>query len=244
MLGDIISGITGFFGAEQAADAQADAARISAAAFRPYSIASNLGDLNVNYATKKIDLRPSAADAKLRQQFFGGATQDVSLYRNNVLKLLDQLAARGEADARRTTQEGLFRAGRLGTYAGTRQIGEVERAIADARLNRIMQADQMAQQRRQTAFSNYLQVTQLPLQLASLSRNTNPAAPVAAQAFANAGSMQAAGTSALLGGFSSAVQQPLNTWFNNTGVGQSISNIFNPAPQNTASNPFASIHGM
>ena len=189
--GSIIGGNAQKDAAESSAEAMIVAAQIAAEAAKPYSVSgSPIGDLSVS--GRNIDLALSSQAKGLLDLYAGEAGQGLEAATQERLSILDQLAARGEEDARRFTTERLFAAGNLGTHAGTRQIGEVERAIADARLSRMLGARQMAFNERAGAFNNALAMYQLPTTLAGLSRNSGVGAQILGTGMMNAASIQGA----------------------------------------------------
>ncbi len=190
--GAIIGGNAQKDAAESSAEAMIAAAQIAAEAAKPYSVAGPLGNLSVDYPSKSIDVALSGQAQGLLNLYAGEAGQGLEAATQERLSILDQLAARGEEDARRFTTERLFAAGNLGTHSGTRQIGEVERAIADARLNRMLSARTMAFNERAGAFNNALAMYQLPNTLAALSRNNGQAASILGTGMMNAASITGA----------------------------------------------------
>lgn len=224
-IGGIAGGLLGKKASDNAADAQVEAAQIAAAQFAPYSISSPLGAFNVDRRRKQIDAELSSTAQAMLRTFEGEAGASLEEATAERLGILDQLAARGEEDARRFTTERLFAAGALGTHSGTRQIGEVERAIQDARLGRMLSARDMAFNERQGAFGNALALYQLPTTLASASLNRNPAAAISAMGYQNAASTR--GNFQL--GAANAIGQGIGGLIDNTdwgGIGDSISGIF------------------
>ena len=230
VVGSVVGGLFQKDAADKAADAQMEAARMAAEAARPYSVFSPFGNLNVNEDTRTISTALSGQAQGLLDLYAGEAGQGLGEATQERLGILDQLAARGEEEARRYTREGLFAAGNLGTHYGTRQVGEVERAIADARLSRMLSSRDMAFNERQGAFGNTLAMFQLPNTLSGLSRATpNPAV---GQGFLNAASMQGAGQVGLAQGITSALGN-----VNWGSVGSSISNIFGGGGGSAFSSP-------
>lgn len=186
VVSSVVGGIFGNKAADKAADAQTDAARIAAEQFAPYSITSPFGAFNVDRYNKQITTSLSGDAKQMLEMFSGETMQSLDDATASRLDILDQLAARGETDAREANEKRLFRAGALGTYAGARQIGEVESAIADARLGRMLSARDLAFNERQGAFSNALNLLQLPMTMAGASMNRNPAAAISAMGYQNA----------------------------------------------------------
>lgn len=228
----VVGGLLSKSSADSAADAQIEAAMIAAEAFAPYSISSPLGKFNVNQDTKQITTALSPLAQGMLDIYGGEASQGLDAATNERLGILDQLAARGEEEARRYTREGLFAAGNLGTHYGTRQVGEVERAIADARLSRMLEARSMAFNERQGAFGNALGLMQLPNTLGGLAMNRNPAAAVSAMGYQNA----ALTRSAPYQGFAAGVGQAVGNlpWGD---IGSSISSIFSGGSSGAFSSP-------
>lgn len=219
--GSVASGLIGKSASDSAASSMEEAALLAAIQFQPYSVSSPLGSFNVNEETKQISTALSPLAQGMLDIYGGEASQGLESATNERLGVLDQLAARGEEEARRYTREGLFAAGNLGTHYGTRQIGEVERAIADARLSRMLEARSMAFNERQGAFGNALGLMQLPNTLGGIAMNRNPAAAVSAMGYQNA----ALTRSAPYQGFAAGIGQAVGDlpWGD---IGSSISSIF------------------
>lgn len=206
--GSLVSGYFGQKGAEKSSDAMLEAAMIAAEQFKPYNVNTALGSLNVD--GQNITTKLGGQAQGLLDLYAGEAGQGLGEATQERLGIMDQLAARGEEEARRYTREGLFAAGNLGTHYGTRQIGEVEQAIANAQLQRQLSARDMAFQERQGAFGNALSMYQVgPAMLGGLSLNRTPG-------IVGQGIMQSAGPSA-------AFNQQAYSQFGST-LGSAVSN--------------------
>lgn len=190
VVGGLIGGSAQKKAASKAAAAQEKAARAAAEQFRAYDINTPLGSAKLKGSTLSANLSGQAR--QILDNFAAESNLDVNATAKNLYDAMQGLAERGEQDARRTTQEQLFRSGRLGTAGGIRQIGEVERALADARINRELSAYETAFNMRQGAFNNYALMAQLPAtNLIAASVNRNPAAGQAAAGMINAGNIRA-----------------------------------------------------
>jgi hypothetical protein len=193
-MGSVVSGIFGNKAAKKQADAQTEAAEIAAEQFRPYNVNTGYGSVRVSGQgeNKRLSFSLSPQVSAMANTYLGEASQGLDEAAQMRYGQLAALSARDEADARRQNEAALFRSGRLGTYAGMRQTGEVETALANARLSRELASYDYASQLRQNALSNYLNIQQgMTGALGALAVNRNPAAPVAAAGMMNAGNTMA-----------------------------------------------------
>jgi len=194
VVSSVVSGVFGNKAAKKQADAQLEAAQIAAEQFRPYNVNTGYGSVQVSGQgpNKRLSFNLSPEVQAMGNMFLGEASQGLDEAASLRYDQLAALSARGEADARRQNEAALFRSGRLGTYAGMRQTGEVETALANARLSRELASYDYASQLRQNALVNYINTQQgMTGALGVLSANRNPAAPMAAAGMVNAGNTMA-----------------------------------------------------
>jgi len=247
-IADIAGGLFGKDAAEKQADATKEAALIAAEAarsstqtqFKPYNAYSPIGAVVI------------PEEGVIRTALTPMADALSNMYRREAKSSIDENAARyfdaaqaiaqpGEDRARLDAQSMLFRSGRLGTHSGDRAIGEVERALANARLTRELAALEFGAQQRQQAFGNYTLLNQLPAaNLGPLSTSRNPetiasqGSGIAAQGILNAAYSRQAANNAFATGIQGAFKNlasstGLDSWFDNQ-----ISSIFtsnSPAPR-------------
>lgn len=232
VVGSVVGGIFGNKAAEKQADAQREAAQIAAEQFRPYNVNTGYGEVSVSGrgGNKRLSFELSPQVSAMANTYLGEASQGLDEAAEMRYGQLSALSARGEEDARRVNEAQLFRSGRTGTYAGMRQTGEVETALANARLSRELASYDYASQLRQNALSNYLNVQQgMTGALGALAVNRNPAAPMAAAGMVNAGNTMAsfygqAGRQIAGGVGDFAQSSGFNQWASDT-----IGSIFSPS---------------
>jgi len=225
-VGDIVGGILGKDAAKEQANATRDAAKIAAEQFKPFNVTTALGSTNVS--GNAIDATLSEQAQGILDRYANVADSGLGETAGRFYDLAQGIAQRDEDRARLDTRNALFRAGRLGTHSGVRSIGEVETALANARLTRELGAMEFAANQRQSAFNNYALMAQIPASnLISASLNRNPAAAVAAQGMLNASYASGAANNAFTRNMASAASgfadaTGATDWFNDQ-----IGSIFN-----------------
>lgn len=217
----IAGGLLGKKASGDAADAQKDAARAAAREFMPYNVSTPLGYASVTGGLASAQL--SGQGTQIINRYASEANKGWDVAADRLYQKMQTGAARDERDIRRDTRERLFASGRLGTHSGVREIGEVERALANARLDREMNAYTMSANNRQNAFNNYALMAQLPASnLIAAGLNRNPAAVTASQGMINAGYAKNSGDMAFTKGLIGGLQESgLGSWFDDK-----MSNIF------------------
>ena len=179
-------------------------------------------------AGTRIAFKPSKRLGALQAQFGREATGSLDEQTREMFDLMNKLNQRDENRLRRSTKRGLYSLGRLGTKFGAEQIGEVEAAIQDARLNRFLQARTTAFNERQGAFQNYLTSVTEPYRiLGGLGLNRNPAALAAAQSAIQSGLRQDVADERFRAGIGEALQPAVGAF--SQWAGDQISSIFNTA---------------
>lgn len=211
----------------------ASAAEGAEGMFKPYNVNSNLGRVTFDKKSKNVNVQPSEQIAEMLNTYAGEANADVNTTAANLFEKMNALAADDEDFTRRRTRETLFSSGRLGTSGGIREIGEVEKALANARLNRELSSYETAFNMRQGAFQNYALLSQIPSTvMGPLSLNRNPAAAQVAGGMINAGLMNDIGNQSLANSISKQVSAPIGNW-----VGDQIGSIFS-TPSSTSYTPY------